>query len=59
MTVHPLDDLVGSLERVPVAAAPTELESRRVVAVNERAQVVLGYPTAEPVGPTFSRNPAR
>jgi hypothetical protein len=50
MLVGEPDELVRSLEGLPVAAILTELTSHRFVGVNEQATEVFGMPAGELIG---------
>jgi PAS domain S-box-containing protein len=50
MSAGELDELIRSLERLPVAAILTELNTHTFVAVNEEAATVYGAPAADLVG---------
>jgi PAS domain S-box-containing protein len=50
MTVGSLDELIHSLEGLPVAAILTELKTRTFVAVNDGAAALFGLPPGDLVG---------
>jgi PAS domain S-box-containing protein len=50
MSIVEPDDLIRSLEELPVAAILTELRTRTLVALNDRAATLFGAPAADLVG---------
>jgi len=50
MTARRLEEIIAPLKRLPVAAAITDLNSCKVVAVNDRAAVLLGTSADQLVG---------